>query len=248
MPEGLPPDGPDGEGPRDLTAWQRLLLRLPRARHDADKAPLGERFRDAVLKPIEPEQAEADARAKAASAERSVEELEDDVRFANDQERFIGLIAAPLAAVIGLIITSTLISDDPVATIHGRTNPQHVSVGLYHAGELVLLALALGMLLGAWYRKRMVVGIAMALYGLTVFNLHYWGFGIPFLLGGAWYLVRAYRAQQALKTAKAGGSVPRRGGGRGDPSGPQASKRYTPKAPPRKKPPASKPDDEKRAG
>ena len=40
-----------------------------------------------------------------------------------------------------------------------------------------------------------------ALYGLAVFNLHWWGFGVPFVLVGAWYLVRAYRAQRALKEA-----------------------------------------------
>jgi hypothetical protein len=41
----------------------------------------------------------------------------------------------------------------------------------------------------------------MALYGLSIFNLHFWGFGIPFILAGAWLLVRAYRFQQKLKEA-----------------------------------------------
>ena len=52
-------------------------------------------------------------------------------------------------------------------------------------------------------RKRLLVGIAMALYGLSIFNLHYWGFGIPFILGGAWYLVRAHPLSEKLKYAKA---------------------------------------------
>ena len=52
-------------------------------------------------------------------------------------------------------------------------------------------------------RKRLFHGIAMALFGLAVFNLHYWGFGVPFFLVGAWYLVRAYRLEQALKRAQA---------------------------------------------
>ena len=49
------------------------------------------------------------------------------------------------------------------------------------------------------------MGIALCLYGLAVFNLHYWGFGVPFLMAGAWYLVRAYRLQQELKRAEAAG-------------------------------------------
>ena len=50
------------------------------------------------------------------------------------------------------------------------------------------------MLATAWWRKRLYLGIVMALYGLTVFNLHYWGFGIPYLLCAGWWIVRAYRA------------------------------------------------------
>ena len=59
------------------------------------------------------------------------------------------------------------------------------------------------MLGAAWFRKRILIGIAMALYGLSIFNLHYWGFGFPFILGGAWYLVRAYRLSEKLKHARA---------------------------------------------
>src|SRR5665213_2930437 len=81
------------------------------------------------------------------------------------------------------------------------------------------------MLGSAWFRKRLFLGIACALYGLSVFNLHYWGFGVPFLLIGSWYLVRAYRFQQKLKLAKA--DDPPSG-----PGGPvrtaQPNKRYTP--------------------
>ena len=65
------------------------------------------------------------------------------------------------------------------------------------------MALALLMLGAAWFRKRLLLGIAMALYGLSIFNLHYWGFGFPFILAGAWYLVRAYRLSEKLKHAKA---------------------------------------------
>ena len=46
-------------------------------------------------------------------------------------------------------------------------------------------------------RKRLFQGITLAIYGLGVVDLHYWGFGIPFLIAGAWYLVRA-TPEQAL--------------------------------------------------
>jgi hypothetical protein len=61
------------------------------------------------------------------------------------------------------------------------------------------------------------------LYGLAVFNLHYWGFGVPFLLVGAWYLVRAYRFQQELKKTEVGTPRARANGAR-----PRSNKRYTP--------------------
>ena len=93
---------------------------------------------------------------------------------------------------------------------------------------LVLFGLALIILASAWFRKRLFLGIACALYGLSIFNLHYWGFGVPFLLIGSWYLVRAYRLGQKLKLAKART-------GRPDHPGPavrrrraQPNKRYTP--------------------
>jgi hypothetical protein len=77
------------------------------------------------------------------------------------------------------------------------------------------------------WRKRLFLGISMALFGLAVFNLHYWGFGVPFLLAGAWYLVRAYRFQQELKRAETG-SPPPRAKRSTNGSRPRSNKRYTP--------------------
>jgi hypothetical protein len=83
-------------------------------------------------------------------------------------------------------------------------------------------------------RKRMFLGIALALYGLAVFNLHYWGFGVPFLMAGAWYLVRAYRLNQELKRVGGADVSPSRNSSRqatlSNGSRPRASKRYTPPA------------------
>ncbi len=129
----------------------------------------------------------------------------------------MGLFAAPFAALIGLLVVSHQVQGD-----------KSHAYGVYGDLLVVLLALSLAMLAFAWFRKRLFLGIVMALYGLTVFNLKYWGFGFPFLLGGAWLLVRAYRAQRAVR--EAGGDAPgggntaqRNGNGRTTPN-----KRYTP--------------------
>jgi len=99
----------------------------------------------------------------------------------------------------------------------------------------VTMVLALAMLVTAWLRKRTFLGIAMALYGLSLFNLHYWGFGIPFIIGGSWYLVRSYRLSEKLKLAKADDAPDRAGGPAG--ARPRPSKRYTPPTtPPRRNP------------
>jgi hypothetical protein len=181
---------------------------------------VGERFRSAVLKPADPA-----APPPEEPAPRSVEEVQDAERYADDRERFLGLVAAPLAAAIGFLIANYLVDHDPATYLkNGLPNPAHASVSTYHTLELVLLALALAMLGCAWYRKRLFLGMSMALYGLGVFNLHYWGFGVPFLLGGAWLLVHAYRAHQAVRAATGGGR-----GGSGV-SRPRANKRYTPPA------------------
>ena len=85
----------------------------------------------------------------------------------------------------------------------------------------------------------------MALYGLSIFNLHYWGFGVPFLLFGSWYLVRAYRLQQKLKLAQGDGATggPPAAPRPGAPSPTSATpRRSTGPAKPAKPPKAAKPD------
>jgi hypothetical protein len=174
------------------------------------------------------------------SGPTTVSEIEAKIKRADDKERLIGLLAAPVAAAIGLLVTASLIAHDP------KEISKHVTPSLYVELGAVTMALALLMLMAAWFRKRTFLGIAMALYGLSIFNLHYWGFGLPFIIGGAWYLVRSYRLSERLKFAKAGGasgtapgsSAPR----------PQASKRYTPPTVPVRRPPKPKPGKELEAG
>jgi hypothetical protein len=219
MPGGRDPDRSEGDPSPRLSLGHRLLLALPRLRRDGDRAPFGERLRNAVLKPVEPGPPPTGKSVKG-SDELSVEELETAARFASDQERLIGLFAAPEGAAIGLVVINYLIAHDPPALLpNGTTNKAHVSVSLYHSLTLVLLGLSLVMLASAFFRKRLFLGLAMALYGLAVFNLHYWGFGIPFLFGGAWLLVRSYRLQRDLGAAT-GERSPRSGsrGRRGRPT------------------------------
>jgi hypothetical protein len=172
------------------------------------------RFQNAVVKPDGPE----DGSTSKASDTRSVEELQAEIKTASDKERAIGLIAAPFAALIAFIIITTLINHD------------HASVSVYHELLLVLLAMSVLMMVTALLRKRFFLGLTMALYGLATFNLHYWGFGVPFLLFGAWLLVRTWRLQQSLKLATGDGPTPRPQKSRPTPrtSTPRANKRYTP--------------------
>jgi hypothetical protein len=257
MPGGRDPDhaqGAEGGEPPRLSLGHRFLLALPRFNREGDKAPLGERLRHAVLKPVEPDATATGNGAKGPAKPASVEEIETEVRFANDQERLIGLFAAPVGAAIGLVVIGYLISKDPPAFLkNGTANKLHVSLSLYHDLTYVLLGLSLAMLASAYFRKRLYLGIAMAMYGLAVFNLHYWGFGIPFLFGGALLLVRSYRLQRELREAT--GDTPARPGGRArrgraptQSARPRPNKRYTPRNTRPARPSPSKPENEKRAG
>ena len=223
-----------------MSFGHRLLLLLPRFTHDPDRPALRDRLSSAFLKPGEP-----GARSKA-KAEKlmTLEELEDAAKYGNDKERLMGLLLAPVSAAIGLLVTNDLIAHDPAVG-----SKQHVNVSVYHELAFVLLGLSVAMLVTAWFRKRMYLGIVMALYGLAIFNLKYWGFGIPYILIAAWLLVRAYRLQRELKEAT--GDSPRRYGGGGSApktSRAQPNKRYTPRSSAARRPARPKPENEKRAG
>jgi hypothetical protein len=175
----------------------------------------------------------------------TVPEIQAAIKRANDKERLIGLLAAPVAAGIGLLTMTALVNNDPAALYpNGTVNPHHVNPHTFVEFGLIAIALSLIMLVAAWFRKRLLIGVASALYGLSLFNLHYWGFGVPFILIGSWYLVRAYRLSEKLKRAKAG-----------DPSGfgsmpapPPPSKRYTPPTNQTRRAPKPKPGKELGAG
>lgn len=164
---------------------------------------------------------------KSAAAEgpTTIPEIEAAIKRADDKERLVGLLVAPIAAAIGLLVTAAQIAHDPKATFpNGQIDHLHANPSIYLEFGLIAMVLALTMLAMAWFRKRLILGIATALYGLSIFNLHYWGFGLPFIMVGVWYLVRAYRLQAKLKAAKAGDQT-----GYSSPMAPPSpSKRYTP--------------------
>jgi hypothetical protein len=183
---------------------------------DAPRMTTWERLKYAMVRPDEEP---GDAKP---AKDRTVEQIEEDIRRSDDKERAIGLAAGPIAAVIGLLISSNSID-------YARAH--HESLQTFETLTYVLLGLAVLILVTSMMRKRLFQGISLVLYGLAVFNLRYWGFGIPFLLAGAWYLVRAYRFQQELKRAEAEGhSASRTKGGAANGAPPRSNKRYTPRA------------------
>jgi hypothetical protein len=190
-------------------------------RPDVEYAPprlrLVDRLRSAALKPADPE---ATAQTRGAY-ELSGQELEIEEKRANDKERAIGLLVGPLATLIAFLVIHQLVVNDPAARLSdGAVNKLHVNLSTYQHLFIVLIVLSFGITATALWRKRLFLGVVTVLYGLAIFNLHYWGFGVPFVMVGAWYLVRTYRLHRNLKESTAGGPSAT--------SRPVSNRRYTP--------------------
>ena len=182
-----------------------------------------ERLKYAMVRPDdEPSQS-------APAGDRSAEEAHAVIRRADDKERAVGLIAAPVSAAISFIVITALIDRNSVVGAKHFT-----PASTYRELLLVLLALGVLMLVTALMRKRLFLAISMALYGIALFQLGWLGFAVPFVLAGAWYLVRSYRLQQELRRAEPEEARPTRtrsgGAGNGNGVRPRQSKRYTPPA------------------
>jgi hypothetical protein len=113
---------------------------------------------------------------------------------------------------------------------------------------LEILVLALGIILFAWRRKRVGVTVCSLLIGLALGTL-----ALPYLILGAWLIIRAFRLQRygdatfagSSKRARELGKAKREGRATAAPDKkpvaslpplpPAESKRYTPKKPPRRK-------------
>ena len=127
-----------------------------------------------------------------------------------------------MSAAISFIVITALIDRNSVVGAKHFT-----PASTYHELLLVLLGLGALMLVTAWLRKRLFLALSMALYGIALFQLGWLGFAVPFVLAGAWYLVRSYRLQQELRRAEPEDVRPARASGavRARPN-----KRYTPPA------------------
>jgi hypothetical protein len=212
-----------------LTVGQRLLVALPNVRRDKEHQPIGDWMRSTFLKPEDP--AVTAAKKKPAAAPLPLDELEATIKRADDKERGIGLIAGPIGAAIGFMVVHTLVANDPPQYLKGGVlDKLYVNPSLYDEALLVFLGLSLLIVVFSLLRKRLLIGLATALYGVSIFNFHYWGFGIPFAICGAWYIVRAYRLHRDYRLAT--GDLPSAAGGRSSSqaSARVANKRYTPKA------------------
>jgi hypothetical protein len=213
----LDPDDTGDEVPPDMSRWKRFTGGVS----------------NFALKPAVAAEGSSGNAKNALDQLTTESEIEAAVKRSNDKERLVGLLLSPVAAAIGFAVTAVLVARDPKLP-----DPHHVNPSQYTEFGLLAMALSLVMLGTAWFRKRTFFGIAAALYGLSLFNLDWWGFGVPFILIGSWFLVRAYRLGEKLKAVKAGDvtsprtAVKRSGG---------PNKRYTPPTPSPTRSPKPKP-------
>ncbi len=174
----------------------------------------------------------------------------------DDLERKISFVLGAIALVLAAILVPHLLHNtwvtDTASPSAAKTCPTHYHLvkgvcsytHLTHPTdwlpqflEIVLIGIAL---LGfAWRRKRAGVAAASLLLGLALGTA-----GLPFILGGGWLIVRAFRLQKYGDASFSGSSkraramaaerkAQRRGGTAPAPAAdrrsPEASKRYTPK-------------------
>jgi hypothetical protein len=159
-----------------------------------------------------------------------------------------------LDAILSAFVTYYLAADHPTRKVtekvHGKTVthlvPLSASYELLGAALLVMCAIGF---LALRRRKRTLVAFVFFLTGFA-FTLIFAPLGFGLILLGGWLMMRAYRIQKygtanSKQVAKEAAARPPRRGyktGAGAPKktvterkAPTASKRYTPKAPPRKK-------------
>ncbi len=74
---------------------------------------------------------EAPEKPDSAPTPAAVAELEGQTARADDKERLIGLLAAPIGAMIGLIVSASLIANDPKRLLaDGQVNKLYVNPSL----------------------------------------------------------------------------------------------------------------------
>jgi hypothetical protein len=158
------------------------------------------RIRDALLKPGP---ATNRARPTEVLAEMSREEIAHRIKKLDDRERLLALCAAPLGAVVGILLTAITIHANPA--VHQKNHVAESTI-LFEGGARILLSGLVA--LAAMSRRRSLVGFALLFLGTSMgsplFALPFWG------LGG--YLIwRVFKYQRVL-TARGGASARSRGG------------------------------------
>jgi hypothetical protein len=176
----------------------------------------------------------------------------------DETERKWSLIGLIVDTIIALLVTIYLAVGHPnkTVTVDHKKTLVPLSGSYVLLGAVVVAICIIGVI--AWQRrKRTLVAFAFFLSGFA-FTLVFAPFGLALILMGGWLMLRAYRIQKygtanARQAAQEARNRPRgqsrkaaaATAARTTPSGkkaPTASKRYTPKAAPRKRPPP-KPTD-----
>jgi hypothetical protein len=173
------------------------------------------------------------------------------MRSLDPQEVKLTFWAFALAIVAGIAIPAYILATDKI-TKAGKHSISVAPDALWLGA--VILACSIGGLIFLWKRKRTLVAFLLFLVGFG-FTLFIGLIGFVFILVGGWLMLRAWRInrygttnaklirQEAARRprGKAAASSPRassKGKASSQPGvrkPPTASKRYTPKAPPRKK-------------
>ena len=180
------------------------------------------------------------------------EHRKEVMRSLDGQEVKLAFGAFLLAIVAGIAIPAYILATDKI-TKSGKHSIAVAPDALLLGGVIVLLCI-LG-LVALWKRKRTFVSFALFLIGFA-FTLFIGLIGFVFILAGGWLMLRAWRINRYGTTdakairqevssrprGKAASSAAKSSGGNkgkaaqpGVRKPPTASKRYTPKAPPRKK-------------
>jgi hypothetical protein len=190
------------------------------------------------------------------------------------REKRIGYIGAALGVAIALIATVPYVANPKTRVTIPTTAPKTCAkpfvyqaaakncLGAYPRShwvdELVLLlALAVAIFITVRIGRRGPLGFVALMTGLAFEGEAGFLLGIPFIAGGGWLLIRAWRVQRygsptatrattTADTAAPPGRSERPARARAksktpERSGPTASKRYTPKNPKRKRPAATPP-------
>jgi hypothetical protein len=176
------------------------------------------------------------------------------MRKLDDKERMLAFGAAPLGAVLAIVVAIVALHSNPALHHKGHETPSLiVSDGGVAVGFAILVFAT------AWFRRRSLTAFALLFLGYSIGLI---GPGIPFLFLGGYFLYRAWKVQKVLTGRGVSTRPPpkNRNSNRAtrDPKGgrdretkttvvrPTANKRYTPPRPPPKRPPIPKP--EKTAG